>query len=97
MAIFNRGDVKADKPTDKRRAANTAANKILATANTSDDHVVFLDINDKFPPVDSPDFATIFPGLLHPNTKGYEIWADALKPYILQYIGAPAATPTTTP
>ena len=34
---------------------------------------------------------------LHPSLKGYQIWADALKPILTELLGPPAATDTAPP
>ena len=37
------------------------------------------------------------PDRLHLLTKGYQVWADALKPIFTELLGAPAATDTAPP
>jgi hypothetical protein len=34
---------------------------------------------------------------LHPTVKGYQIWADALKPLLTEILGPPAATDLAPP
>jgi len=41
--------------------------------------VTFLDIGDKFLQPDGTLSKDIMPDLLHPNEKGYEIWAEAIE------------------
>jgi len=41
--------------------------------------VKFLDIGSKFLGPDATLSRDIFPDLLHPNEKGYQIWADAME------------------
>ena len=41
--------------------------------------VKFLDIGDKFLETDGTLSKEIMPDLLHPNEKGYQIWADAVE------------------
>jgi lysophospholipase L1-like esterase len=91
LAIFPRGDVPKDNPPDKKRKANDAANAILAKLDDGQ-HVKFLDLAPKFPDPTTPEFKTVFPDLLHPNAVGYQIWADAIKPTLTTWLGAPAAT-----
>jgi lysophospholipase L1-like esterase len=43
-------------------------------------HVTFLDISKKFLEPDGTLSTEIMPDLLHPNDKGYQIWADAMEP-----------------
>jgi lysophospholipase L1-like esterase len=42
--------------------------------------VTFLDISQKFLEPDGTLSTEIMPDLLHPNAKGYQIWADAMDP-----------------
>jgi beta-glucosidase len=42
--------------------------------------VTFLDIGPKFLDADGTLPKEIMPDLLHPNEKGYQIWADAINP-----------------
>ena len=42
--------------------------------------VTYLDINKKFLEPDGTLSTEIMPDLLHPNEKGYQIWADAMEP-----------------
>ena len=42
--------------------------------------VRFLDIGPKFLELDGTLPRSIMPDLLHPNAKGYQIWADAMEP-----------------
>jgi lysophospholipase L1-like esterase len=47
--------------------------------------VRYLNINDKL------DASCLNADKLHPNLKGYQIWADALKPIFRELLGPPAA------
>lgn len=83
-AIFPRNDRIALVPTIDRINRNLAA---LADGT----HVRFVNINDKLASADG----TLFEGMLnpdgiHPTTKGYQIWADALKPIFTGILGPPA-------
>jgi len=49
--------------------------------------VFFLDINDKFLKPDGELPNDIMPDLLHPNPKGYEIWAEAIEPKVAELLG----------
>src|SRR5262249_45370376 len=91
LAIFPRGDVPRDNPPDKRRKVNEGANALLAKLDDGK-QVKFLDIGSKFPDPTSAEFKSIFPDLLHPNEQGYQIWADAIKPVLTEWLGAPAET-----
>jgi len=77
LAIFPRGE----KPEDARRMQNTATNAILKTF-ADGKTVFFTDINAKFLQPDGTLSREIMPDLLHPNEKGYEIWAEAIEPKV---------------
>ena len=77
LAIFPRGE----KTDDPLRQLNDATNKILKTL-ADDQHVFFLDINAEFLDDDGTLPKDLMPDLLHPNEKGYEIWAAAMEPTI---------------
>jgi len=73
LAVFPRGG--KDTPIrDQLKEINTALAKL-------DDGkmVKFLDIGAKFLEPDGTLSKDIMPDLLHPNEKGYQIWADAIE------------------
>ena len=76
LAIFPR----AEKATDKARARIKAINETIAKLDDGGKTIKFLDIGDKFLDADGTLPKTIMPDFLHPNAKGYGIWADAVKP-----------------
>jgi lysophospholipase L1-like esterase len=82
LAIFPRG---ADL-NDKNRKVNSAANQIIAKL-ADDKDVFFLDIGAKFLDPDGKLPKSIMPDLLHPNAKGYEIWAEAIEPTVKKLMG----------
>ena len=57
----------------------------------------YLNVNDKLADADGK----LFPGMsrdrLHPTVKGYQIWADALKPIFTEILGPPAKTDHAPP
>jgi len=75
LAIFPR----ADRP-DLMPVINQTNE--LITQITDNKHIYFLDINNKFLNPDSTLPKSVMPDLLHPNEKGYEIWAKAQEPMI---------------
>ena len=85
MAIFPRNDNMAVMPEIDRINANLAK---LADGKK----VRYLDINHKL--VESGGH--LFEGMmnvrdkLHPELKGYQVWADALKPIFTELLGPPA-------
>jgi lysophospholipase L1-like esterase len=50
----------------------------------------FLNINDKLADKDGNLFDGMMGDKLHPSLKGYQVWADALKPIFTELLGPPA-------
>lgn len=91
-AIFPRNDNMEVVPTINK------INEQLATF-ADGTRVRFLNINDRL----ADSNGTLVPGVLnerdklHPTLKGYQIWADALKPIFNDLLGPPAATDQAPP
>jgi beta-glucosidase len=84
LAIFPRGpDTK-----DWSRQVNSKTNEIIAKL-ADDKDVFFLDIGPKFLTADGTLPRDIMPDLLHPNPKGYGIWAEAIEPSVKKLMGEP--------
>jgi lysophospholipase L1-like esterase len=87
LAVFPRDD----KPlADKIDALNTLIAKL-----DDDRQVKYLNINAQFT---GPD-GKLLPGVmlrdkLHPDEKGYDLWAAAMRPILTEWLGAPAAPAT---
>ncbi len=83
-AIFPRNDNIAVMPT-----INAINDRLARLADG--DAVRFLTVNDKL----ADDTGRLFPGMmadgLHPSVKGYQAWADGLKPLLTEILGPPAA------
>jgi lysophospholipase L1-like esterase len=75
LAIFPRGE----QPADNLRRINERVNAIISGFDDGR-HVFFLDINAALMNQDGTLFKDIMPDLLHPNEKGYEIWAQSMAP-----------------
>lgn len=84
LAIFPRSGL----PTDPVRRMVADANAKIA-AFEPNQRVTFLDIGAKFLTPEGTMSRDIMPDLLHPNPKGYEIWADAIQAEIDKYCPAP--------
>jgi len=79
LAIFPRGAT----PQDACRVRNEAVNaEIQKFADNK--RVFWLNINDKLLETDGTLSKEVMPDLLHPNAKGYEIWAEAINPFVTQ-------------
>ena len=90
-AIFPRNDNMAVMPDITAINANLAR---LADGK----RVRYLDINDKLADQDGK----LLDGMmnadkLHPALKGYQVWADALKPILTEVLGPPASTDHAPP
>jgi lysophospholipase L1-like esterase len=91
-AIFPRNDNLAVMPTI------TQINARLATI-ADGTKVRFLNINDRLADNDGRVIEGVLNerDKLHPTLKGYQIWADALKPIFRELLGPPAATDLAPP
>jgi lysophospholipase L1-like esterase len=76
LGVFPRGA----KPDDKYREQIKQVNQRIAKLDDGGKHVRYLDIGEKFLEPDGTLTKSIMPDALHPNAKGYEIWADAIQP-----------------
>ena len=74
LAIFPRGIL-----DDSQRTQVALVNTVLPKLDDGK-MVKFLDIGSKFIEADGTLPKSIMPDLLHPNEKGYQIWADAMEP-----------------
>ena len=57
----------------------------------------FVNINDQLADHDGHLFDSMTVDRLHPTVKGYQIWADALKPIFTELLGPPATTDHAPP
>ncbi|HYT75247.1 MAG TPA: GDSL-type esterase/lipase family protein, partial [Vicinamibacterales bacterium] len=89
-AIFPRGDNIAVLPEIDRINGYLAR---LADGRK----IRFLSVNDQLADRDGRLFDGMTMDHLHPTLKGYQIWADALKPIFLELLGPPAATDLAPP
>lgn len=81
LAVFPRGE----KPDHPQRKQVNEVNAIIAKLDDGR-HVHFLDIGRKFLTADGTLPKAIMPDFLHPNEKGYEIWAAAIKQPLAQLL-----------
>jgi len=73
LAVFPRSG-----PTSKVRGQIDEINRIIATLHDNR-HVYFMDIGSKFLADDGSIPKDIMSDALHPTSKGYEIWAEAVR------------------
>ena len=89
-AIFPRNDNPAVVPTINRINANLAK---MADGKS----IRFLDVNAKLADAQGILFEGMTVDKLHPSLKGYEVWAEGLKPILTELLGPPAATDHAPP
>lgn len=81
LAIFPRGE-KPDAQREKNAKASELASKV------ADGKMVhYLDIGKSFLEPDGTLTKEVMPDRLHPNTHGYEIWAEAMEPKVAELLG----------
>jgi lysophospholipase L1-like esterase len=69
--------------------------RLAATADGTS--VRFLDISDRLADADGRLFEGMTTDRLHLTVKGYQVWADALRPILEQQLGPPAAEDLAPP
>lgn len=83
-AIFPRNDSLAVLPEIN------AINRSIATL-ADGRQVRYLDVNDKLADSDGRIFDGMMVDGLHPTIRGYQVWADGLKPIFTEILGPPAS------
>jgi beta-glucosidase len=81
LAVFPRGE-----KDSVQRAQVGEINKVIAKLHDGT-HVYYQDIGAKFLDADGTLPKGIMPDLLHPNEKGYQIWADAIREPVKRLLG----------
>jgi lysophospholipase L1-like esterase len=89
-ALFPRNDNMAVIPTINAINENLAK---MADGKT----IRYLNVNSKLADQDGKLFDGISKDKLHPGLKGYQIWADGLKPIFTEILGPPAKTDHAPP
>lgn len=82
MPIFPRGDT----PEDKGRLRNAEINKIIQSY-VDNKTVHWLDIGHVFLDDKGNLKRDLMPDGLHPNPEGYRVWAEAMEPTIVKFLG----------
>ena len=89
-ALFPRNDNMAVIPT-----INRINERIAAMADGK--KIRYLNVNDRLADKDGKLFEGMSKDKLHPSLKGYQIWADGLKPIFTEILGPPAKTDHAPP
>lgn len=82
LAIFPRGETPEDPLRQKNEKVNSLISKLADGAT-----VKFVNLNVAFLAIDGRLPRDIMPDLLHPNKRGYAIWAAELEPYVAEILG----------
>ena len=82
LGIFPRGE----KPDAPQRGKIAEVNRLISKLDGKQ-NVTFLDIGPKFLTPEGVITQDIMPGFLHPNEKGYRIWAEAIEPTVKHLMG----------
>lgn len=90
LAIFPRGATPQDACRVRNEKVNAAIKKFA-----DNKRVFWMNINDKFLEKDGTLSKEIMPDLLHPNAKGYEIWAEAINPFVTKTLARTSTTPVS--
>jgi lysophospholipase L1-like esterase len=80
LGLFPRGE-----KNDPIRAQVKAVNAGVAPL-ADGGKIRFLDLGDKFLAPDGTLSRDLFPDLLHPDERGYRIWADAMEPTLAEML-----------
>jgi lysophospholipase L1-like esterase len=86
-------------PRNDNPAAAAAIEKINANLSKLADGkgVRYLNINAKLTDADGKFLEGMSPDRLHLSLKGYQVWADALKPVLKEILGPPGAEDLAPP
>ena len=82
LGVFPRGA----EPTNAYRESIRQINTLIATL-ADGEHVRFMDIGDRFLASDGSIPVEMMADGLHPTTRGYEIWAEAVMPTFREMLG----------
>jgi len=77
LAIFPRGA----NPDDPKRQRNDKTNALISKLHDGD-KTYYLDISSSFLDKNGTLSKKIMPDLLHPDVKGYDLWAKAMQPHL---------------
>jgi lysophospholipase L1-like esterase len=82
LAVFPRGA----KPDEEKRVRNDKVNALIK-GYADGKRVIFLDFNKEMLEPDGTLTKEMMPDFLHPQAKGYAIWAKAIMPVVKETLG----------
>ncbi|WP_193161975.1 glycoside hydrolase family 3 N-terminal domain-containing protein [Microbulbifer hainanensis] len=74
-----------EQPDAPMRKVNATINRIIS-GYADNQHVFYLNIGDKFLDENGVLSAEIMPDHLHPNARGYKIWAESMEPTLARLL-----------
>jgi lysophospholipase L1-like esterase len=77
----------AAKETTRKQVQKNAEASRLASQIADNNMIFYMDIGDKLLDANKELSRDIMPDYLHPNAKGYEIWAEAIEPKVAELMG----------
>ncbi len=87
LGIFPRSEKPCPQREKNAKASALAAQYIAAENAKGNQWLSYLDLGSKFLTPDGTLPQEIFPDFLHPNAKGYQIWAETMEPTITELMG----------
>lgn len=88
LGIFPRGAT----PEDTARQGNEKVNEMIQKLSDGE-NVIYYDFGEKFLTENGVLTKEIMADFLHPGKEGYEIWAEAIEPFVAKYVGEKKAEP----
>ena len=82
LSVFPRGE----KPEDRKRVINLGVNKLVKEFAATDDKIHWLDLTSTFLADDGILPKEVMPDFLHPQAKGYRMWARAMEPTLQELL-----------
>ena len=83
---------RAKDPNDGTRLKIKRINAIISQLGDGN-RVIYQDFGDKFLQPDGTLIHDLLPDSLHPSAKGYEVWADAIRPTVNKVLGVASPAP----
>jgi lysophospholipase L1-like esterase len=87
LGVFPRATRKTPEEVKSQMDKITKVNQIISKLDDGGKTVKYLDIGKKFTAEDGSIPRDVMPDQLHLSPKGYQIWAEAVKPTILEMMG----------
>ena len=89
-------DAFAQAPTPTFKI-NGIIDQVFSYSRNTSNYDGNLNVNDKLADKNGKLFDGMMGDGLHPTLKGYQVWADALKPLFTELLGSPAKTDHAPP